>query len=258
MPLHTIAAKFNHYNNRSISVSTLNRYLHSNGIRNYGAVPKPYLTTQHLRGHIKWARPHLSYFITKACMRIAGRRRSIANLFPNFKSGFISISVQAAFSARGRTPLIRIQRTLDKKKYENILETVLLPFIAQHHSGIDQFIFQQDDCGSHRAKSIKASMDAKQINRMDCPSQSPDLNPIENAWALLKRRLLDRSTHPTNADDLFQILCNMWNDIPHHHFTSLVHSKPCWATLVLRNKGQSIKYCVSNTKSEIEKNLPGF
>ncbi len=93
---------------------------------------------------------------------------------------------------------------------------------------------------------------------MDCPSQSPDLNLIENAWALLKRRLLDRSTHPTNADDLFQILCNMWNDIPHHHFTSLVHSKPCWATLVLRNKGQSIKYCVSNTKSEIEKNLPGF
>ena len=87
----------------------------------------------------------------------------------------------------------RHTRNTKQEKYENILETVLLPFNASHHSEINQFIFQQDGCGPHRAKSIKAQMDAKQINRMERSAQSLGLNQIENAWALLKRRILERS-----------------------------------------------------------------
>ena len=44
------------------------------------------------------------------------------------------------------------------------------------------------------------------MNFMKRPSKSPDLNPIENAWAMLKKKLLARSTYPTNAVDFFDVL----------------------------------------------------
>ena len=63
--------------------------------------------------------------LLKQVWRISGTGFNNENLVPTFKSGFVSISVWAVFSARGWTPLIRINSTLNKEKYQTILESVL-------------------------------------------------------------------------------------------------------------------------------------
>ncbi len=123
-----------------------------------------------------------------------------------FKSGYESISVWAAFLLKGQTPLIRIDGNLNQSKYLKILQDELLPFSEKYHEGKHNMIFQQDGCGPHHAKSVASFLEAEVIELLQWPAQSPDLNPIENAWAILKRNLRRSSTYPTSKDALFDRL----------------------------------------------------
>jgi hypothetical protein len=45
----------------------------------------------------------------------------------------------------------------------------------------------------------------------DWPSGSPDLNPIENLWAIMKRRV--QATDPQTIPDLVQVIRSVWEEI---------------------------------------------
>ncbi len=50
--------------------------------------------------------------------------------------------------------------------------------------------FQQDGAPAHTSKATKSYLEASNIELLrPWPAQSPDLSPIENAWALLQRRM---------------------------------------------------------------------
>jgi len=47
----------------------------------------------------------------------------------------------------------------------------------------------QDGAPSHTAKAIRAEFLSKGLELIKWPAQSPDLNPIENIWSLLKYKI---------------------------------------------------------------------
>ncbi len=77
-------------------------------------------------------------------------------------------------------------------------------FRALHATSADKlygdadFIFQQDLALAHTAKGTKSWFNG--VTVLDWPANSPDLNPIENLWDIVKRKM--RDTRPNNADGL--------------------------------------------------------
>lgn len=77
---------------------------------------------------------------------------------------------------------------------------------------------------------------------MEWPAQSPDLNPIENLWPIVKRRLGQYDPAPTNMTNLWERVQDEWNRIPKEVIENLVESMPSRVNQVIHNKGLWTKY----------------
>lgn len=58
------------------------------------------------------------------------------------------------------------------------------------------------------------------------PSQSPDLNPIEDVWNLLKRRIHQRPIAPRNEAKLLEAAEDEWGRITPEDYVESILSMP--------------------------------
>jgi len=75
---------------------------------------------------------------------------------------------------------------------------------------------------------------------MDWPANSPDLNPIENLWNIVKRNVEKRM--PKNQQDLSHFMVEEWNAIPKSMLINLVKSMKRRCELVIESNGERISY----------------
>ncbi len=87
----------------------------------------------------------------------------------------------------------------------------MLPSADKLYGDAD-FIFQQDLAPAHTAKGTKSWFNDHGVTVLDWPANSPDLNPIENLWCIVKRKM--RDTRPNKADDLKAAIKATWASIP--------------------------------------------
>ncbi len=119
-------------------------------------------------------------------------------------------------------------------------------FRALHASSADKlygdadFIFQQDLAPAHTAKGTKSWFNDHGVTVLDWPANSPDLNPIENLWGIVKRKM--RDTRPNNADDLKATVKETWASIPPQQCHKLITSMPRRIEAVIKAKGAPTKY----------------
>lgn len=146
--------------------------------------------------------------------------------------------VWAAFSWFGVGPICRVNGRMDQHLYRDILCNTMKPFAVQHMP--DPFIFMQDNDPKHTARSVKQWFSSENINVLDWPAQSPDLNPIENLWADVEIALEKKVSK--NAEELFQNVKEIWQSIPVERCQHLVASLPKRCKAVLEAKGYPTKY----------------
>lgn len=103
-----------------------------------------------------------------------------------------------------------------------------------------RFTMQQDNDPKHTANATKEFIRGKKWKVLDWPSQSPDLNPIEHAFHLLKRRL--KSETPQNKQQLKMAAVKAWQSISKDDTKSLVMSMGRRLTAVIACKGFATKY----------------
>ena len=64
--------------------------------------------------------------------------------------------------------------------YRSIIDTHIIPFMNEKNDSPASFILQEDNWGPHRARSFAMYLQNMEVTCMARPSQSPDLNCIEN------------------------------------------------------------------------------
>ena len=62
------------------------------------------------------------------------------------------------------------------------------------------------------------------ISLFNSPPKFPDLNPIDDAWDLLGRRLIARPVLPTNLSELEGATIEEWEEIPQELIQNLIGS----------------------------------
>ncbi len=127
------------------------------------------------------------------------------------------------------------------RKRTGLLEHFMLPSADKLYGDAD-FIFEQDLAPAHTAKSTKSWLNDHGVGVLDWPANSPDLNPLENLWGIVKRKM--RDTRPNNADDLKATVKETWASIPPQQCHKLITSMPRRIEAVIKAKGAPAKYCV--------------
>ncbi len=147
--------------------------------------------------------------------------------------------IWAAMSSAGVGPLCFLKSTVNAAIYQEILEHFMLPSADKLYGDAD-FIFQQDLAPAHTAKGTKSWFNDHGVTVLDWPANSLDLNPIENLWGIVKRKM--RDTRPNNADDLKATVKETWASIPPQQCHKLTTSMPLQIESVIKGKGAPTKY----------------
>ncbi len=92
----------------------------------------------------------------------------------------------------GVGPLCFLKTNVTAPVYQEILEHFMLPSADQLFKDAD-FILQQDLAPAHTAKSTQSWLNDHGVGVLDWPANSTDLNPIENLWGIVKRKMRNKS-----------------------------------------------------------------
>ena len=105
----------------------------------------------------------------------------------------------------GRSELVVCDGNVNAEKYISILNHGLLPAFRSWKLRHRFTLFMQDGAPYHTAKNTKDWLAKEGIKCLPWPSPSPDMNPIEDLWAILDHILWGKPTKPSSKEDLDQL-----------------------------------------------------
>jgi transposase len=170
---------------------------------------------------------------------------------PYKKGHDFSIMVWACFWDLERSNLYALERDFEAKKhgyfaksYLNILDDNLL---SVYQSGL---IFMQDNAPIHTAKAVALWFREHGINFMEWPLYSPDMNPIEHLWFLLKEHVYKVNPHINDVvgdedrikEALFDALYKAWEALDKDYLHDLVWSMKRRVKALIAFEGWYTKY----------------
>ena len=97
---------------------------------------------------------------------------------------------------------------MNSKLYSPFLEEKIVPLMSEN-----KYIYQQDNAPYHTSSLMLKFFAERKIEVMYWPPYSPDLNPIENIWNVVKtqtrKKIIKQNKIRRKSIDIIEILTNM-------------------------------------------------
>lgn len=256
----TLAEEARYLDPDGLSQTSVRRILRKYGLKRCIAARKPLLTKPQKARRLAWARAHLEWPLG-SWARILFTDEKIFKTRSNRQSEFVTRSsserlhpdclvrttktapqahMWGAIGFHGKPPLKLVRGNLNAAAYQrDILSDVdkMGPKFIRPRRG---WTFMHDMAPAHRAASTTRFLAEKGINILDWPGNSPDLNPIENVWAYVQRRL--PKLLPRNSREFEGWIHEAWKAVPTSYIQKLIRSMPNRVQEVVRKKGDLTHY----------------
>ncbi|GFT32316.1 transposable element Tc1 transposase [Trichonephila clavipes] len=203
---------------RPISRFTLARRLHGGGLfarRPLRCVP---LTPAHRRRRSLWCRKHRNWrdnewgqvlFTDESRFSLSSDSHRILI----WRGGEAAIIPRTSLKGTG---------SVNGTRY---CKEILLPYVRLFRGAMGlQFLFMGDNAPCHRTVAAEQLLESEDIERMDWPARSPDLNPIEHVWDFLGKRLAALTLPPVTIRELRLALQDEWAAMPQQLIDTLILS----------------------------------
>lgn len=230
----------------NVSIQTIANRLHELKYDYKRAKDKPFLTQKQKDIRLEWGNKKLDYdwdnvvfsdetsiWLNFNDKRWISKDKNKTECHRTIKHP-IKLNVWGYISKKFGSDIFIFKENLNAKGYLNILTENLIDINK------DEMIFQDDNDPKHRSKVVMQWKDANNIISLDWPSNSPDLNPIENVWAVLKRKLKRHKI--TNFDDFEIAIKACWNDISQQVIDNTISSMSNRIKDLIEANGDSINY----------------
>jgi transposase len=246
-----------------VSIATLRRELHRQGIHCRVARKKPFLTARHIAKRLEFARKYKDWTVEQwrkvlwtdeasfergksSRQAHAWRKKDEANKMEccaaTFKSGRISVMVWGGIMHGKKTKLAVFEQGV-KKTADYYRDLVYEGPLSELMETEDDFILMEDGAPIHRSNAPKFwRQDRGLVKLDDWPAQSPDLNPIENLWYRMKVAVTFKVHHEMMHDTFTEVIKDAWEALGPQHFDHLIDSMPRRIQAVINAKGGSTRW----------------
>jgi hypothetical protein len=152
------------------------------------------------------------------------------------QGGGASLMIWAAICSNKKTPLSFVQGTLDSHGYQQILSTFYIPA-----AGADD-VLQQDNAPIHASSSTRQWLQVQNVKTLAWPSRSPDLNPIENLWGLMARRVYHEGKQFKTLPELRMAVQRCWRNLSEQDIQCFTQSMPTRVFQCIYQRGGHVNF----------------
>jgi hypothetical protein len=153
----------------------------------------------------------------------------------------VKVQVWGCFSKKGFGKLVLFKRTLNSKLMCKIYKNGLLPSVKKWFGESSNYWkLLEDNDPKHTSQMSKTFKVKNGIHSLPWPSQSPDCNPIENVWALMKLKI--NRQPPTSINNFVARIKKEWKNLSIEFAEKLVDSMKNRVELLIERKGDYINY----------------